>query len=106
MRPAGLIYGAFTDAMLVDPFAIPLRWTRAVGVDFGGANNAIIYAAQKPETGVWYIYAEWLGGGLSSAEYADKAREGLLGAPNWQARALWAAHLIASFFICLRAILS
>jgi len=100
-RPAGLIYSVFTDAMLVDPFAIPDDWQRAVGSDFGGANTAILWAAQNPETDVWYIYKEWLGGGETSADYAKKAKAGLPeGAEAWgwggapsegQARRDWAA---------------
>ena len=84
-RPAGLIYGAFRDHMLVDPFPIPTWWPRYVGVDFGGANTAIIWAALDPTNNIFYIYAEWLGGGLTSNEYAEKAREGLFGAEDWNA---------------------
>lgn len=72
-RPAGLIYEAFTDALLVDPFPIPADWVRYVGVDFGGANNAILWAAEEPGTERLYIYDEWLGGGRTSAEYAEIA---------------------------------
>jgi hypothetical protein len=73
-RPAGLIYASFTDEMLVDPFAIPDDWTRYTGVDFGGANNAILQAAEDPATEIIYIYDEWLGGGETSADYAERAR--------------------------------
>lgn len=76
-RPAGLIYGDFTDAMLVDPFHIPLDWRRIVGVDFGGANTATVWLAEDPKTGIWYAYRESLEGGLSSAEHAEKVRAGL-----------------------------
>ncbi len=73
-RPAGLIYKDFTDEMLVDPFAIPPHWPRVVGIDFGGANTALVWLAQNPETGVWYLYRESLGGGVSSADHAGAAR--------------------------------
>ena len=72
-RPAGLIYSAWRDEWLVDDFEPPADWQRAVGVDFGGANNCILWFAEHPETGVWYLYDEWLGGGKTSSEYAEKA---------------------------------
>jgi len=77
VKPAGMIYGAFTSDLLVDDFPIPSHWARAAGIDFGGANNAIIWAAQDPDSEIWYIYKEWLGGGLTSKEYAQKAKDGL-----------------------------
>jgi hypothetical protein len=76
-RPAGLIYNCWDDAMLIDPFPIPDEWERAVGVDFGGANNAILWAANDPQTDRWIVYDEWLGGGLTSEEYGEKARSKL-----------------------------
>lgn len=73
-RPAGLIYKDFTDDMLVDPFPIPPHWPRVVGIDFGGANTALVWLAQDPETGIWYAFRESLGGGVSSADHAGAAR--------------------------------
>lgn len=73
-KPAGLIYADFTGDMLIDPFEIPDAWTRYIGVDFGGANNAILWAAENPDTEEIVLYDEWLGGGLTSAEYAGKAQ--------------------------------
>lgn len=78
-RPAGLIYGEFTSAMLVDAFDIPDAWTRYVGIDFGGANNAILWGAECPDDGRIYLYDEWLGGGMTAQDYADKMRENLPG---------------------------
>ena len=72
-RPAGLIYSDWNDEWLVDDFEPPKEWLRGVGVDFGGANNCILWFAQNPETSVWYLYDEWLGGGMTSGAYADKA---------------------------------
>jgi len=69
-KPAGLIYDCFTGDMLCDEFEIPTDWTRYIGVDFGGANTAILWAAESPDDGKVYIYDEWLGGNLTSAEYA------------------------------------
>lgn len=82
-RPAGLIYADFTDAMLVDSFAIPEDWTRAVGVDFGGANTAILWLAENPDDNRWYLYREYLEGGKTTTEHAKSAREGLGKADNY-----------------------
>ncbi|MBI1296675.1 terminase [bacterium] len=73
-RPAGLIYGDFTDQMLVDPFPIPLDWPRVVGVDFGGANTATLALAQAPDE-TWYCYHESLAGDMTTREHAQRAME-------------------------------
>jgi catechol 2,3-dioxygenase-like lactoylglutathione lyase family enzyme len=82
-RPAGLIYNAFTDEMLVDPFSIPQDWERAVGVDFGGANTAIVWLANEPESGRWYLYKEYLAGGRTTQEHVENAVRGLDGAEDF-----------------------
>lgn len=73
-KPAGLIYGDFTDAMLVDPFRIPPDWPRMVGIDFGGANTALVWLAQERATGIWYAYNESLGGGVSTPDHVGAAK--------------------------------
>lgn len=75
VRPGHLIYGCFTDVMVVDPFEIPPEWRRKVGVDFGGANQALLWMAEDPETGRWYVYDESIEGGMSTREHADKAKK-------------------------------
>lgn len=80
-RPAGLIYNAFSDAKhLCDPFPIPDWWPRAVAVDFGGANVAILWLALDPSSGAWFLYDEWLGGGDTTQSYAVRATDGIAGA--------------------------
>lgn len=69
-RPAGLIYSAFEPSMIVEPFPIPVGWQRIVGVDFGGANTAVVYLAEDPETDRWFVYEEQMTGDKTSAEYA------------------------------------
>lgn len=80
-RPAGLIYGCFTDEMLVDPFAIPAEWPRVVGIDFGGANTATVWLAESPD-GVWYAYHESLEGEKTSREHAETALRRAEGLPE------------------------
>lgn len=74
-QPAGLIYGDFTNNMLVGPFAIPADWERVVGIDFGGANTALIWLAEDPATNIWYAYRESLSGGKSTPEHVQEALE-------------------------------
>jgi hypothetical protein len=74
-KPASLIYGDFTDSMLVDPFAIPRDWEQVCGIDFGGANTALLWLAEDPDSGVWYAYRESLEGGKTTREHCQSARE-------------------------------
>lgn len=75
-KPPGLIYEAFNDddiargGHLVEPFAIPPEWPRYVGVDFGGANTALLWIAENPLKRVFYAYRESLSGGKSTREHA------------------------------------
>lgn len=70
-RPAGLVYEAFDEGMLEDPFPIPQAWPRVVGIDFGGANLAIVWLARDP-AGVWHLYDESLSGELTTVEHASR----------------------------------
>lgn len=78
-RPAGLIYSAFRDDMLVDDFEIPKSWERVVGIDFGGANTATVHLACNPKTDVWYICHESLEGGMTTNEHVGKQQALLAG---------------------------
>jgi hypothetical protein len=101
-KPASLIYGDFTDSMLVDPFAIPRDWENVVGVDFGGANTALLWLAEDPESGVWYAYRESLEGGKTTREHCASVKDQELGgtpytyvggaASETQQRADWQAE--------------
>lgn len=73
-RPEGLIFSAWDEAqMLVEPFEIPVEWPRTVGMDFGGVNTALVWAAMNPETREVIVYDESLEGGLTTREHADGA---------------------------------
>ncbi|MCM8555352.1 phage terminase large subunit [Streptomyces sp. STCH 565 A] len=55
----GLIYGEFNDAVhLVDPFKIPVEWTRWITVDFGFTNPAVIQWWAEDPDGRLYLYRE------------------------------------------------
>lgn len=73
-KPAGLIYSAFDPSMIVEPFDIPADWDRLIGVDFGGANTAVLFLAENPDTDQWFVYDEMLIGDKTSAEYARMVR--------------------------------
>lgn len=55
---AGAVYPVPESEYQVDPFAIPAHWPRAFGFDVGWNRTAGIWAAQNPDTGVYYLYSE------------------------------------------------
>lgn len=76
-RPAGMIYDCLEDVHKIDSFQIPKSWPRYIGIDFGGVNTAIVWIAEEPvKNGKpnYYIYREYLKGGLTSADHASKVR--------------------------------
>jgi len=80
-RPAGLIYDDFRAEYVeqgghkVKPFDIPNHWPRYVGMDFGGVNQALVWLAQDPHSGTYYLYRESLVGGKTTAEHVAQARK-------------------------------
>jgi hypothetical protein len=75
-RPAGQIYRDLDERVhVVAPFSIPPLWRRAVGVDFGAVHTALVWLAEEPETGRWYLYREAQGGGMDSPSHARQARD-------------------------------
>ncbi len=72
-KPAGLIYDAFNEETCkVRRFKLPEEWPRYVGMDFGTNNMAALWYAQDPATHTFYLYREYLMGGMSSGEHAKK----------------------------------
>lgn len=84
-EPPSLVYRLPED-FYVPRFTIPPHWPVVVGVDFGGANTARVALAQDPDTGKWFVFHEWLGGGIPTVEHAEKA---------WQDYGLWKGRLRA-----------
>ena len=74
-RPAGMIYGDFTQAHLIAPFAIPRRFPRYLGVDFGAVNTAKLWVAEDPSNGNLYVYRESLGGDKTTKEHVGEVLE-------------------------------
>lgn len=79
-RPIGLVYSAFVDAYRsegghkVEPFSLPAKWPRYVGIDPGGANVAKIWLAHDTDEDVLYLYREQLDGGKSTPEHVTEAK--------------------------------
>ena len=72
-RPAGMIYDCFDEEVCIIPrFQLPVEWPRYVGHDFGPNNTAALWIAQDPVTGFLYMYREYLDGGLSAFDHAQK----------------------------------
>jgi hypothetical protein len=81
-RPAGLIYDCYEDKIgghLVEDFEIPRHWPRYVGIDFGGANTALVWIAYDPAKDIYYIYRESLSGNKSTKEHVRENRVLALG---------------------------
>ena len=55
----GSVYPIKEDDIVVAPFDVPSHWPRAYGMDFGWHNTAVIWIAQNPTTGVFYVYSEY-----------------------------------------------
>ena len=59
----GLVYSMFNERVcLIHRFEISKRWLIHVGHDFGLANPAALFYAQDPDTGNFYLFAEYLPG--------------------------------------------
>jgi len=59
----GLVYSAFNErACLIPRFEIPKRWLVHTGHDFGTANPGALFYAQDPDTGNFYLFADYAPG--------------------------------------------
>jgi len=72
-KPAGLIYSSFNEAVcVIDRFPIPKNWMIYSGHDFGPDNPGALFYAQDPDTGQFYLFAEYLPGpGVSVHERVE-----------------------------------
>lgn len=70
-RPAGQIYDVFDDRHLIPRFAIPERWPRYMGLDFGGVNTAVVYLAEDPVDKRLYMYKTYRAGGRTAGQHVQ-----------------------------------
>lgn len=111
-RPAGQIFSCLRDRDVRDgghrckPFAVPERWLRVVGPDFGTTNTAAVVGAIEEDrdgfpTGRVVLYATYSGSGRHASEHAEAIKTeasgpivyAVGGAPSedgWRAGYLWA----------------
>ncbi len=68
-RPEGLVFQSVLDRMFVPEDETPDVRVSLIGVDFGGANTAIVAAGEKD--GTWYVVEETMRGGVSSEEHVQ-----------------------------------
>lgn len=77
--PPGQIYSDFDEHRHridgTDQFDIPHWWPVRVGVDFGAINTALIWIAEDPDTGIWYVFRESHEGGKTTAEHCAITKE-------------------------------
>ena len=80
-RPAGIIYSTFDEAVcVIDRFPIPAAWLIYVGHDFGPDNPGTLFYAQDPDTGQFYLWAEYLPGpGVSVHERVESWKKTVTG---------------------------
>lgn len=57
----GAIYPVSETTVFIDPFKIPDYWPRCFGMDVGWRNTAVVWGAIDPDSGIVYIYSEFLG---------------------------------------------
>lgn len=83
-RPAGMIYDCFDfEVHKVPKFAVDSRWSRYLGVDFGGVNTAATFLTEDPASGSWYVYNEYHAGGKTAGEHANIFRSMVPGTPTY-----------------------
>lgn len=55
----GKVYPVEESSFLIDPFRIPDHYPRVFGFDGGYYNTAVVWLAYDPDSGTWYIYADY-----------------------------------------------
>ncbi len=75
IRPAGKIYEEFTDRHIVPDFPIPITWPRYRGVDYGAVNTCVIWVAENPISGEFYVFREYLKGEKTTKQHVKDVME-------------------------------
>jgi hypothetical protein len=73
-KPAGQIYDVFGEEHVVPRFAIPERWVRYAGIDFGGVNTAAVFLAERPEDKALFAYRVYHNGFRTAAQHAEELK--------------------------------
>lgn len=73
-KPAGQIYDVFGSSHIVPRFAIPDRWNRYGGIDFGGVNTAAVYLAERPEDRALFAYRTYHAGNRTAEQHATQLK--------------------------------
>ncbi len=75
-RPAGQIYSDFDESVhLIKPVLIPSKWNWYVGIDPGAVHTALVWVAEEPGTGKYYIVNAYLDGNKTTREHVKKASQ-------------------------------
>ena len=72
---AGAIYPIPESDISVPDFVISDHWIRVFAMDVGWNNTACLWAAQDPNTDVWYIYANYKRGQAEPSIHAQAIKE-------------------------------
>jgi len=79
-RPAGMIYDCYDETVhRVPSFPIPTNWPRYIGQDYGGVNTAAVYLAHDTTTNRYFLYREYLAGGLTAKQHKEAMLKGETG---------------------------
>ena len=71
---AGEIYPVAENAIVCDPFQIPVWWPRAYGMDVGWNRTAAVWGAWDRESDTFYLYSEYYQGQQPPSVHADAIR--------------------------------
>lgn len=77
-RPAGQIFDIFNNGHVhtIPRFALPERWPRYLGMDFGGVNTYGIYLAEDSESKALYAYRTYHAGNRTASQHVEHIRKG------------------------------
>lgn len=72
---SGVIYPFMDQKITCDPFPIPAWWPKAYGLDTGWNKTAAVFGAIDPDSGVVYVYNEYVAGQSHPAIHAHAIRQ-------------------------------
>ena len=74
-RPAGMIYGEFTDWHKVPDFEVPTSWPVYLGLDFGAVHTAKLFIVFDRLTNVYYAVSGEISGDKTTKDHVKEAKE-------------------------------